>query len=62
MPKADEPLDESKLEAVRWIGRQLGSGHRGMVTGPQATAAAAALPAVRPENRQPPRKVPSSER
>ena len=29
---------------------------------PQATSAAAARPAARPENRQPPRKVPSSER
>jgi hypothetical protein len=48
------------LRVVRSVQAQVGGGRRG--SEPQPTALAAARPAVRPENKQPPRNVPSRER
>src|ERR1700758_884758 len=59
--------DEANLRMVVQTAAKIIANHPGAVDGDaqwrgHATAAAAARPATRPENRQPPRKLPSSAR
>jgi hypothetical protein len=53
---AAPPIPRAQHAARAWVSM------RTLVLGRHAVAAAAARPATRPENRQPPRKVPSSDR
>ncbi|WP_129665108.1 MFS transporter [Phytoactinopolyspora endophytica] len=60
-PPADRAEQPVTVPAGRWASSDV-TAARSCSAFVQATAAAAARPAIRPENRQPPRKVPSKDR